>query len=54
MYVEPPKKLYRESYLQSINRHRLREQMYGYQGGKERVGWIGRLGLTYIHYWYYA
>ena len=32
------KKLYRQSYLQSINRHRLREQMYGYQGGEERVG----------------
>ena len=35
-------------------RHRCREQMYGHQtgkaaGGVEVVGWIGRLGLTYIH-----
>ena len=21
---------------------------------KYKVGWIGRLGLTYIHYWYYV
>ena len=36
-------------------RHRCREQTYGHQGGKVAgagamvVGWIGRLGLTYIH-----
>ena len=30
------------------------EQTYGYQGGKEGVGWIGRLGVTYKHYWYYV
>ena len=27
-------------------RHICREQMYGYQAGKEWVGQIGRLGLT--------
>ena len=27
--------------------HRCREQMYGHQGGKGKVGWIERLGLTY-------
>ena len=30
--------------------HRRREQTYGYKGGTGGVGWIGRLGLTYIHY----
>ena len=29
-----------------------REQTYGYQWGEDQVGWIGRLELTYIHYWY--
>ena len=33
-------------------RHRCREQMYRYQGGKTGVGWIGRLGLIFTHYWY--
>ena len=28
-------------------RHRYREQMFGYKGD---VGGIGRLGLTHIHY----
>ena len=28
-----------------------REQTYRYQGGTERMGWIGKLGLTYIHYY---
>ena len=26
--------------------------MYGYPGGKERMGRIERLGLTHRHYWY--
>ena len=26
----------------------------GYQVGRGWVGWIGRQGLTYIHYWYYV
>lgn len=30
-------------------RHRHREQTYGYQGGNGEVRWIGRLGLTYTH-----
>ena len=31
-------------------RHRYREQMYGYQAGEGKmVGGTGRLGLTYIH-----
>ena len=29
----------------------LTEQMYGYQGGEGWMGWTGRLGLTYIHYY---
>jgi len=30
-------------------RHRCTEQIYGHQGGMWEVGWIGRLGLTYIY-----
>ena len=42
-------KKYRWTYLQSRIRDRHREQMYGYQEGKGRVGWTGRLELTYTH-----
>ena len=45
------KNWYRQSCLQSRWRHGRREQRYG---GEREVGWIGRLGLTYIHYWYYV
>ena len=31
----------------------MREQVYGTKEGWE-VGWIGRLGLPYIRYWYYV
>ena len=48
------KNWYRWSYLQSRNRDTDVDNKYGYQGGKVGVGWIGRLGLTYIYYWYYA
>ena len=30
-------------------RHRHREQMYGYQEGKRGAGGIGTLGLRHIH-----
>ena len=40
------KKLHRRSYLQSRNRDT--EQR------KRRMGWIGKLGLTYTHYWHYV
>ena len=43
-------KWYRWTYLQSWNRDRHREQTCGYQREKGTVGWIERLGLTYIHY----
>ena len=46
------KNWYRWSYLLNINRNRCREQMHGYQEEKEGIGWIGRLGLTYIPYWH--
>ena len=38
-------KWYKWTYLQSRNR----ERIYGYHGGKVRMGWIERLGLTHIH-----
>ena len=47
------KNWYRLSYLQSRNTDTDEENKHGYQEGRGRVGWIGRLGLTYIHYWYY-
>ena len=31
--------------------HRSRKQTYGYQGEKVGEGQIGRLGLTYTHYY---
>ena len=31
--------------------HRHREQTYGHQGGNRGVGWIGKLRLTYVHYY---
>ena len=33
-----------------MQRHRLTEQMFRYQGGNRGVELIERLGLTYIHY----
>ena len=30
----------------------LQGREHRYQGGKEGMGWIGRLELTYINYWY--
>ena len=48
-YMWNLEKWYRWTYLQSRNRDTDTEQMYGYQGGKRGVGWIGRLGLTCIH-----
>ena len=41
---------YRWTSLQGRNRDTdVKKKMYGHQGGKGVVGWIGRLGLTYIH-----
>jgi len=31
----------------------VREQMYGHQGEDGKVGWIGKWGLKYIHYYVY-
>ena len=46
---------YRWSYLQSRSRDTDVENKHmDTKGGKEGVGWTGRLGLTYIHYWYYV
>ena len=50
-YMWNLEKWYKWTYLQSRNSHRCREQTYDYHGGKGEVGRIGRLGLTYIHYY---
>ena len=56
----PAKKLLLEkwcscSYMQSRNWDTDVEiKIYGYQGAVEGLGWIGKSGLTYIHYWYYV
>ena len=45
-------KQYRWSYWQNRNRDKGVKNKYGYQGGEEReIGYIGRLGLTYIQYY---
>ena len=52
-YMRNLEKCYRWTYLQSRNtvtNYRCGKQTYGYQGGKGKVGWNGRLGLTYILY----
>ena len=43
------RKMVQMNHLQSRNRDIWKEQTYGHQGGKEGVGCIGRLELTYIH-----
>ena len=43
---------YRWTYLQSRNRDtEVGNKLCRYQGGWCGVGWIGRLELTYMHYW---
>ena len=49
-YMWNPEKQYRWPAMQSRQRHRCREQMYGHPSGEGVVGWIGRLGLMYIYY----
>ena len=51
IYVESRKMVQMILFAKQKSRHRHREQMYGYQGGKEGVEWIWRLGLTYIQYY---
>ena len=47
-YMWNLEKWYRWSYFQNRNRDSdARKYMYGHQGG-----WIGRLRLMYIHYWF--
>ena len=49
-----PEKWYRWTYLQSRNRDTDTENKCMDTRGEGGVGWIGRLGLTHIHYWYYV
>ena len=49
-YMWNLEKWYGWTYLQSRNRERCREQMYGHQEG-ERGGWNGRFGSTYVHFY---
>ena len=56
MYVES-RKMLQMIYVQSRNRYTgVEDKCMDTKGGSGVVGWIGRLGLTYIytHYWYYA
>ena len=52
IYVESRKIVQMNLFAKKKQRHRCREQMYGHQGENGKVGWIRRMGLTYIHYWY--
>ena len=55
VYMWNLEKWYRWSYLQSRNRDTdVENKRMGTKGRSGGVGWIGRLGLTYIHYWYYV
>ena len=48
-----PEKWYRCSYLQTRNRDTDVEiKVMNTKGGKQVVGWIGKLVLTYMHRWY--
>ena len=53
-YVQNLEKWYRWLYLQSRNRGTDVENKYMDTKGDKEVGGIGRLELTYIHYWFYA
>ena len=53
IYMWNLEKWYGWSYLQ--NRYtEIREQMYGHQGGKSKLVWIGRLGFIYLHCLYHV
>ena len=47
-------KWHRWTYLQSRNRDTEVENKCMDTKGEGGVGWIGKWGLTYIHYWYYV
>ena len=51
-YIWNLKKWYSWSYLQNRSRDTYVENQRMYSKGEAGVGWIGRWGLTYIHYWY--
>ena len=48
-YMWNLEKWYRWTYLQGRNRDADREQICGHSGEKKGMGWVGRLGLTYIY-----
>ena len=53
-FVESPLSFFLIKFYWTVVALQCREQLCGYQGIKgQGVGWIGRLGLIYIHYWYY-
>ena len=53
-YMWNLEKWYRWYYLQSRNRDTEGESKHMDTRGEGRLGWIGRLRLTYIHYWHYV
>ena len=53
-YMWNLEKWYRWSYLQGRNRDPDAENKCMDTKGEEEVGGIGRLGLTYTHYWHYV
>ena len=50
-YMQNLEELYRWYYLQIRNRDTDVENKCMNNMGEKRVGWSGRLGLTYIHYY---
>lgn len=53
IYLESRKMVLMKLFAEQKQRHRCREQIYGYQGG-EKMGGTGRLGSTHIHHCYYV
>ena len=47
-----PEKWYRQTYFQSKNRDtEIENKRLDIKAGRRQMGWIGRLGWTYIHYY---
>ena len=53
-YMWNLEKWHRWSYLQSRNRDTYTEIKHMDTKAGGVLGWVGRLGLTYIHFWYYV
>ena len=49
LYVAYRKMVQMNLFTKQEQRYRGRQAVYGYQGSKRGMGWIGGLEMTYIH-----